>query len=101
MKNYVILYHVEQTIPDTEEMNMAWGAWFESIAEHTVDAGNPFDGSSEAKIKNGEVTMKADDTAGYTVIKAESLQAAIELAKDCPFANHADAWIGVHETSPM
>jgi hypothetical protein len=101
MQNYVIIFHVGQTIEDTAEMNAAWGQWFGSMGDKVVDAGNPFDPANEASIKGGTVTMKADTVAGYTIVKAASLNEAIEMAKGCPFANVEGAWVNVHGTLPM
>ena len=101
MKNYVYIFHVEQTLPDTGEANAAWGEWFASLGDKLVDSGSPFNAAAEAQIRNGKVVMAADDSAGYTVVKAENLEEAIEMAKGAPFANAEHCWVGVHETSPM
>ncbi len=101
MKNYVLIFHVAAPFEDTDESNAAWSAWFETLGEHVVDDGNPFNPKAEAKVKGGEVTMGGDELAGYSIIKAESLDAAIEMTKGCPLSDAPDCWVSVHETMPM
>lgn len=101
MKNYVLLFHVGATIPDTSEQNAAWGAWFDSLGDAIVDGGNPFNPKEEAQIKKGVVTLDPDTTAGYTIIKATDLKAAVALAMTCPMATQDNCWVKVHQTMPM
>jgi len=101
VKNYVYLFHVDVPFEDTGESNAAWGAWFESLGEHVVDGGNPFNPEAEAMIKDGVVTMKGDNAAGYAIVKADSIATAVEMAKSCPLATAPGCWVGVHETTPM
>ena len=102
MKTYVYLFHVEQTLTDdTAAGNTAWGTWFASLGDKLVDSGSPFNAASEAQIRGGVVSMTSDDSAGYTIVKAGSLEEAVEMAKTSPFSNVEHCWVGVHETSPM
>ena len=101
MKNYVYMYHVDSHIEDTEEQNAQWSKWFESLGDKLVDAGNPFNPKSEAKISAGKVTMDFDSTSGYTVVKANDLEEAVTLAMSCPLANMAGCAVNVYETMPM
>ena len=101
MKNYVYLFYVQTAFEDTAEGNAAWMAWFESLGDKVVDGGKPFNPKAEARIKDGVVDMDADAVAGYTIVKAESLEAAVEMAKTCPLATAPDCWVKVYETMPM
>jgi hypothetical protein len=101
MKNYVLIYNVGETLVDTDEMNAAWGAWFESMGDAVVDGGNPFNPAAEAQIKNGKVAMDKTSLAGYSVIKAENHEAAVTMAMSCPMAKNDNAWVSVYETMPM
>lgn len=99
MKKFVILY-VGYEEPNEENMKgrEAWMNWFESISEHIVDGGNPMANGRE--IKDGQVTelpLDLNATTGYTLINAESIDAAVELAKDCPTLNA----VRVYETFSM
>ena len=88
MANYLLAYH-GGGMPATEELRKKsladWGAWFGRLGTAVVDAGNP---SAKAKTigKGGAVSDGggANPVTGYSVIKADSLDAAIQLAKGCP-----------------
>jgi len=101
MKNYVYIFHVDNTMEDTDELNAAWGKWFESLGENIIDSGNPFNPKAQAQIKNGTVTMDADNVAGYTIVKASSLEEAVTWAQTCPVAMTPDGSVSVYETMPM
>lgn len=101
MKNYVYLYFVSQHIPDTDEQNAVWNAWFESIGEHIVDGGNPFNPEAQAQVADGKVTMDADEVAGYTIVKASSLEEAVTWVKEGPLASVPHLQVRVYETMPM
>jgi hypothetical protein len=69
----------------TPEIMDAWNAWFESIADQTVE--NVGFGSGREISKSGTRDLPWDMEAitGYSVIEAESLDAAEEMAKSNPF----------------
>lgn len=101
MKNFVYIFHVEETTVDTDESNAAWGKWFDELGDAVVDGGNPFAPDAEAQIKNGVVTMDKTTAAGYTVVKATDLKKAVEMAMTCPMANTPNCFVSVYETMPM
>ena len=101
MKNYVYVFHVESAVKPSEENMAAWGKWFETLGDKLVDGGNPFNGQAEAGIRDGVVSMDADTVAGYTIVKADNLEEAVEMAKGCPVATGSNCWLRVYETMPM
>jgi len=102
MKNYVYIFHLEDPMMTPSEGAMdAWGAWFASLGDKVVDAGNPFNTQAEAEIKNGKITMDPDSACGYTVVKAANLEEAVTMAMTCPLAKDDDCWVRVYETRPM
>ncbi len=83
MKKFVFLY-VGLWTP-AEEMKQAWGEWFESVGDKFVDSGNPFGpGKEVTKASTSDLPMDKDAITGYSIVNAESLEAAEELAKSCP-----------------
>ncbi len=104
MTNFVILYS-GGTIPESEEeqaaVMAAWGAWYGGMGEAIVDGGNPF---SRSKFINADGISEGEGNApgctGYTVISAESLDAAAELCKDHPHIKHGGQ-VSVYETFEM
>jgi hypothetical protein len=85
MGNYLFLYHggMPPTTPEEGEAVMkAWTDWFGGIGEGVVDAGNPT--STTKTVGSGGVTDGSSAVNGYSVIKADSLDAAVALAKGSP-----------------
>ena len=104
MTNFVLLY-VGGTYPETEEQQAevmgAWGAWYEKVGDAVVDGGNPF---SSAKSITADGVVDGASTApavtGYTIIQADSLDAAAALTADHPHV-HYGGQVSVHETFKM
>ncbi len=69
--------------PTPEEM-AGWNQWFESIADRQVERGHFPGGRSITKDGVEDLPMAADSITGYTLIQAESLDAAEEIARGCP-----------------
>lgn len=96
MKKFVFLYHGfgdgDQTAMD------AWMAWFGEIGESIVDSGNPF-GPGRAVTAGGSTDLPtgADSITGYTIVNAESMEAAEKLLTNCPMGSS----VSVYEAMPM
>jgi|SRR5882757_6618732 len=103
MKNYVLIYYNNGVRDDVspEENKAAWGGWFGSLGDKIVDAGNPFAPGGKAVEKSGVTTIENWPATGYTIVKANSLDEAVELAKGCPVLDEPDGAVRVHETLPM
>ncbi len=103
MKNYVMIYYNNGTRQGVspEESKAEWGAWFGKLGDSIVDAGNPFGSGGKAVEKSGVSTIKNHPATGYTIVKANSLDDAVELAKDCPVLEEPDGAVRVYETLPM
>ena len=89
MANFVLLYtggSAGTTPAERQKTLEQWGAWFGKLGDRVVDAGNPF--ATHAKsISNGSAhdgTVQNPPATGYSILKADSLNAASELAKGCP-----------------
>jgi hypothetical protein len=63
----------------------AWGAWFEAIAHRSVDQGGFSGGREISRASSHELPWGADAMTGYNIIKAESLDEAERVARECPF----------------
>lgn len=62
----------------------AWGAWFTSIGAAVADPGNP-SSISRTIAANGTVGPQGPASlSGYTILSADSLDAAVALAGSCP-----------------
>ena len=82
----------------TPEIMGAWGKWFESIADKTVDQGGHFSGAREiSKSGTKDLPMGMESITGYNIIEAEDLDAAEKIAQDNPYI----ASIRVYEIRSM
>jgi hypothetical protein len=64
----------------------AWGAWFGGLGNALVDGGNAFTPNATSITSHGTLSNGVRDlpVTGYSIVKADSLDAAVALAKDCP-----------------
>ena len=70
----------------TPEIMAAWGTWFEAVADKTVDQGGFRGGGREISHDGTEdLPLAADSITGYSIITAESLDEAEQIARDNPF----------------
>jgi hypothetical protein len=87
MANFLLTYHGEGGMPtdaaETEKVMAAWGAWFGQLGDKVVDPGNPTS-HTKAISPDGSVMDATSAPTGYSVIKADSLDQAVELSKGCP-----------------
>jgi hypothetical protein len=62
-----------------------WGRWFGALGADLVDGGNPV-GQTRTITAGGSITDGggANPVSGYSVIKADSLDAAVAQAQGCP-----------------
>ena len=76
-----------------------WEAWFGKLGKNLVDGGNPFTPKAKTVGSDGKVTdgPVGGMASGYSVIMADSLDAAVAVAKDCPVVK-GGAKITVYET---
>ena len=84
MKRYMLLhYGFEKPTPEIME---AWGKWFQSIADRSVENGG-FHGAAREISHDGssELTMGPDAITGYSIIHAESIEEAEKVAQENPF----------------
>jgi hypothetical protein len=101
MAKYLLLYR-GGSMPETEEAQAAvmkaWDAWFHELGSAVADGGNPFaPGASKAISADGAVSDAKSNASGYSVLEADSLDAATSLAKGCPVLQ-GGASIEVYET---
>ena len=87
MANYLLTYHGEGGMPtsaeETETVMAAWNAWFGQLGAAVVDGGNPTT-RAKAISPDGSVMDATSSPTGYSIIKADNLDHAVELSKGCP-----------------
>ena len=86
MANYLLVYHggsMPQTPEESAGVMTAWNAWFGQLGAALVDGGNPAS-ATRTIAPNGTVSDDPAGPTGYSILKADSLDAAVALAKGCP-----------------
>jgi hypothetical protein len=88
MANFLLLYSggAAATAADREKVMQQWGGWFGKLGDKVVDAGNPF-GHSKNVAGGGSVhegSALNPPATGYSILKADTLTTATDLAKGCP-----------------
>src|SRR5262249_40271406 len=101
MTKYVLVYKGTGEMPQSDEererVMAAWGKWFGDLGPAVADAGNPFGGSSTVAADGSTSNGSSSGLTGYSILSAQSLDRAVEMAKGCPiFA--AGGSVEVYET---
>ncbi len=105
MANFLLLYtggSMPETQAEQAKVMQAWEAWFHGLGSAVVDGGNPFTPAAKSIASNGTVSSGPVGTqaSGYSIIKADSLDAAVEMARRCPVLQ-GGSQITVYETFPV
>jgi hypothetical protein len=100
MGKFVYLYYSGQDAQAAGTME-AWTKWFGQLGDQLIDPGNPFAPDPKAVHQGGTMDVQGQPATGYSIVKADNLEAAIELAKGCPLNTAADGAVCVYEAVPM
>ena len=105
MANFVLLYtggSMPENQAEQAKVMQAWQAWFGKIGSNLVDGGNPFTPMAKSISSNGTVSNGpvGELASGYSIIKADSLDAAVAVARRCP-VTQGGSKITVYETFPV
>lgn len=105
MADFVLLYK-GGSMPETDEQRAAvmdaWTSWFGDLGNAVKDGGNPFTETARRVGPDGAVgdLSGAGIATGYSILQADSLDAATTLAKGCPVLEGGGE-IEVYETFPV
>src|SRR4051794_36906052 len=91
MSKFVFVYHAPMTPadaapPSPEEMEQvmgAWMGWAGKVGDGMVDFGTPLAGGARVTA-DGTVSPSERQVVGYTILEADSMDAALALAKEHP-----------------
>ena len=100
MAKYLLLYE-GGSMPETETeqaaVMQAWEQWFTQLGAAVTDPGNPFTPASARVSADGSIGAGASSASGYSILEADSLGVAADLAKGCPVLQ-GGASISIFET---
>ncbi len=99
MSKYIIAYH-EGNSPESPEAGseqMAkWQAWVGGLGDAVVNPGTPLGKSKIVSSSGVSDDGGAGALTGFSVVEADSMDAALEMAKECPYLD-----IGTVEVAQM
>ncbi len=99
MGKYVYIYYAG-TASDGGSAEQ-WGQWFGQLGDKLVDGGNPFNDGGQAVHAGGVMAVQDKPATGYSIVSADSMDEATELAKGCPLMSIKDGAVCVYEALPM
>ena len=88
MSSYVIAYHggKEPESPEEGTKHMArWKAWVDGLGDAVVNPGTPLGRSKTVSSRGVSDGGGSNPLTGFSIVKADSMDAALEMAKQCPF----------------
>jgi hypothetical protein len=85
MPKYLIAYRGGQKSPQDGAAHRAkWKAWVAGLGDAMVNPGTPL-GNGKLVSRNGVSEPAADRLTGFSIVMADSLAAALDMARGCPF----------------
>ncbi|HMS58340.1 MAG TPA: hypothetical protein PKA49_05740 [Tepidiformaceae bacterium] len=89
MAKYLLIYHGggggENMSPEEgAKVMQQWTDWFASLGEGVADGGNPISRAWTVTADGTTEDAGANPATGYSVLSAESMDAALVMAKGCP-----------------
>lgn len=82
MKKYLLLT-VGFKQPTPEQMEQ-WNAWFTNYGKSIIEQVGLMNGKEVTAESVTELEMNESAITGYLVVEMESLEQAVQMAKDCP-----------------
>ena len=104
MNNFLLVF-TGGGMPESEEeqakVMKAWEDWYVDLGDSVVDPGNPTGPVAKTLVPGGTVSDGPDGTmaTGYSILKADSMDSAVSLAKGCPMLDGGGN-ITVYEIMP-
>ena len=109
MKKFLVLYRMDieemkkmmaNTTPEQRKKGMAeWDAWMKKKAANFTDRGGPAGKTKEVAASG--VTDTRNDIGGYSIVQADSYDAATALFTDSPHLTMPGATVEVMEITAM
>ena len=89
MSDYIFAYHGGGKMPESPEegakMKAKWEAWIGGLGDAMVNPGSPLGMSKTVSSDGVTDDGGSNPLMGYSIVKADSMDAALEIAKGCPF----------------
>ena len=102
MANFLLTYYgggMPETKEEQARVMQAWTAWFGELGDALVDGGNPTS-QSRAISPDGSVMDATSEPSGYSIIKADGLDAAVTAASRAALSSPAAQQSSSRRRSP-
>ena len=87
MPKFMFAYHgggMPETPEEGARMMAAWNDWYSAMGDALADGGSPVGQSLTGSKRVVASDGGANPLSGYTVVQADTIEAACEMAKGCP-----------------
>jgi hypothetical protein len=91
MSNYIVIYYGDPKFssPEDAKQNQArWQAWATNLGDALINQGTPLGMPKTVSSSGVANETRPDRLTGFSMVKADSLEAAIEMVKDCPYLEY-------------
>ncbi|MCH9765570.1 MAG: YciI family protein [Alphaproteobacteria bacterium] len=91
MANFIFAYHGGKKPESPEagaELMAKWQAWIGGLGDAMVNPGAPVGMSKTVSAKGVANDGGSNPLSGFSIVEADSMEAALKLAKDCPHLDH-------------
>jgi hypothetical protein len=88
MPHYIIAYHGGRPPESPEEgaaHKVKWGAWIGGLGEAAINPGTPLGMSTMINAEGVLEEGGPEPMSGFSIVAADDLDAALAIAKSCPF----------------
>ena len=88
MPQYIIVYlgGDQPSSPEEGKQHLAkYREWLSSLGDSAVSPANPLKNTSTVNSDGTVTTGSTTSMSGYTIIEVDSMDAALSIAKACPF----------------
>jgi hypothetical protein len=86
MPTYFLGYHMSQDPPRPDPaQHERWKAWIAGLGDAVVNPGTPLGGAKTVSAEGVSEGGGPNPLMGYMLVKADSMEAALEIAKSDPF----------------
>ena len=104
MSEFIFAYHggkKPETLEEGAEQMAKWNAWIEGLGDIMVNPGSPLGMSKTVSADGVTDDGGPNPLMGFSIVKADSMEAALELANACPFLEMDTATFEVAEVFKM
>ncbi len=88
MSQYIITYlgGNQPSTPEEGQKHFAkYKEWLSSLGESAVSPANPLKNTKTINPDGSVTDGSTTSMSGYTIVEADSIEAALDMAKGCPF----------------